>query len=551
MTIRPTWAFDESPIEDPFGFGDRAVNFIEHLRHPLSTEPGGYIRLPYFWRRIIKRIYGPCTEDGRRITKRVTMMAPRGSRKTTVVCAGLGLLHSIGPERVVRGQVVLGSGSKDQSRFGFEEAIGIVQSTPGTEGKVNLRGEYIEHIADESKLKIVSSAGDLTSSGSTPAAVMLDEFQYIRDRQLIKSLKTGLPKRPNSLFIITMNSGSGHVGPAWEEFQYARKVALGEIIAPWYLPILFTPDDPGAHPFDEALWHAVNPGLAEGWPDLQEMRIAAAEAREKPAELLEFMQLNLGFWPDGATTPFVAMSVYDEGALADDVAAVAQNGEPAWLSDMAENAVPCHLAVDLSRSRDLSCIVACWRDGDLYRVWSWFFAPEENLAEREAKTSAPFSEWKDRRFIDTSGRVVSFAAVEQMLDDLVDTFNVQEIAFDRALAEQVMNSAEEKGQPVIDYPQTPKLMMAALAELERAIIDRKFIHAGHPVLRFCFSNAEVENSRLGQPKMLRKSSDWKSIDGAVAAAMAVHRASQPEEVSWFEKHIAYQESKASRAGPLH
>jgi hypothetical protein len=59
MTTRPLWAFDDTPIDDPFGFGDRAVNFIEHLRHPLSKEPGGYIRLPHFWRRIIKRIYGP------------------------------------------------------------------------------------------------------------------------------------------------------------------------------------------------------------------------------------------------------------------------------------------------------------------------------------------------------------------------------------------------------------------------------------------------------------------------------------------------------------
>lgn len=90
-------------------------------------------------------------------------------------------------------------------------------------------------------------------------------------------------------------------------------------------------------------------------------------------------------------------------------------------------------------------------------------------------------------------------------------------------------------------------MMPALAELERDIVDRKVIHAGHPVLRFCFANAEVEGTRRGQPKMLRKSSDWKSIDGAVATAMAVHRASQPETLSWFEAHLAYEESKKAEA----
>lgn len=527
MTTRAAWVFDDSPIEDPFGLGERAVRFFDHLKHPLSTERDGSMRLPRFWERIVRRIYGPRHPNGRRIVQRVTIMMPRGSRKTTTVSAGLGLLHAVGHERVNRGQVILASGSKDQADFGLEEAKGISNSTPALKAKVVQRGEYLEHPDYRSRLKLVSSAGDITSSGSTPAAVFVDEFQGFRDRVLLKALKTGLVKRPNTLFCITMNSGRGQVGPAWEEYQYARRVALGELDNPAYLPVLFEPDDADADPFDEGLWHLTNPGLAEGWPDLEGMRIAATEAREKPAELLDFKQFNLGFWPDGAAAPFIAMSVFDEGKTKRD------------LVDLAAREVPCWLAVDLSNSRDLSCIVAVWRDGEEFHCWSWFFAPEANLAEREAKTSHPFAQWRADGFITCKGRVVDYDLVETKLTELCATFNVREVLFDRAMAQQVMAHSEDAGLPVIDFPQKPGSMMPALADLERVIVDRHFHHGAHPVLRFCFANAEVVNSRLGQAKLLQKSSDWKSIDGAVAAAMAVHRASQPEETDWFSAHLAY------------
>src|SRR5690606_24883890 len=128
IALRPEWVFDDSEIPDPKGFGERAVRFFDDLRHPLSTLEDGSMRLPRFWERIVRRIYGPRHPDGRRIVQRVTILIGRGSRKTTTVSAGLGLLHAVSHERVNRGQVILASGSKDQAEFGLEEAKGIVES---------------------------------------------------------------------------------------------------------------------------------------------------------------------------------------------------------------------------------------------------------------------------------------------------------------------------------------------------------------------------------------------------------------------------------------
>lgn len=43
MTARstyPAWVFDNSPIPDPLGHGERAVEFLRRLRHPvlISTQ---------------------------------------------------------------------------------------------------------------------------------------------------------------------------------------------------------------------------------------------------------------------------------------------------------------------------------------------------------------------------------------------------------------------------------------------------------------------------------------------------------------------------------
>ncbi|XUY27951.1 hypothetical protein RMR21_006260 [Agrobacterium sp. rho-8.1] len=100
---RPEWIFDGSEIEDPFGFGERAVDFLRRLKHPKSES--GDFELPLFWERIVRRIYGPCCPNKRRQVKTVFILLPRGARKTTMG-AGLALLHTVGWERVPGGQAI-------------------------------------------------------------------------------------------------------------------------------------------------------------------------------------------------------------------------------------------------------------------------------------------------------------------------------------------------------------------------------------------------------------------------------------------------------------
>jgi phage terminase large subunit-like protein len=519
-TTYPHWVFDDSPIDDPFGYGERAVRFFDALKHPLSSHDDRRFGLPRFWERIIRRIYGPRNPDGTRIVRQVFIMIPRGARKTTTIGGGLGLLHSIGHEKVTEGQVFLGAASEDQAELAYDEAVSMIRATPALRDRVKVRGNYIEHPEARSRLVVLSGAGDV-AMGTTPSAIFLDELHVFPNRKLWKALKTGMRKRVAPLLVVTTTAGRGQTGLGWDEYQYARRVSLGEIDNPRYLPVIFEPP-PNAKWDDEKIWHMVNPGLAEGFPVLEEMRQDALEAKDRPGELEDFKTYALNMWSDAATSPFVDMGeVYPRGA------------EPIDLEKL--KGLPCWLAVDLSSRIDLSVIVAAWRtDDDGYVVLPFFFCPTANLREREERTGAPYTAWEKAGLITaTPGNSIDYRSIENRLrklcgpadpEDLASGFDVQEIAFDPAFANQIMSNLSEDGLPVVEHRQGSLSMMPGYAELERVLIAGKFQHGNHPVLKFCFGNVEAVRNKAGHVTHFTKSKKWLSIDGAQAAAMAVGRA---------------------------
>lgn len=519
-------------IPDPLGYGQRAVDFIRSLRHPLSTRPGNAFPLDPWAEKIIRQIYGPRHPDGSRVVKTAVLLVPRGNRKTTLTGA-ITLLHAKGPERRAGAQLVSVAVDKKQAKGVFKEVAGMLDGdyafapNVGNSAKAvdEARGakirEYTSKIVFPGGVEYEALASDAgTAQGRTPSLIIADEIHawLKRDpRELWGAMRAGAAKVANSLTVVTTTAGAGQENLAFDVIDYARKVARGEIEDPATLPILFeAPRD--ADWKDEALWHAVNPGLAYGYPDLEGLRQMAREAEHKPAERTIFQRYHLNIWQDHSATPFVDMAVYDQG------------DEPFALSDLEDE--PCWLAVDLSSNSDLTVIVACWRDPDRedgYIVHPWFFCPRDNLHRKAERDGVPYPLWAEEGFIEpTPGNVVDFRAVEDTIRDLCDRFDVREIAFDPHLARNMMNTLREDGYPAVEMRQGWVTMAPAIKELERAIVAGRFIHGGHPVLRWCFDNIVVETDKAGN-MAFNKGKSKDRIDGAVASAMAVARAATGED----------------------
>jgi len=509
----PSWIFDGSEIEDPLGHGQRAVDFLGILKHPKSTLPGRQFQLAPWQERIVRAIYGPRHEDGRRKVRTVFLLLPRGGRKTSLGAA-LSLLHFIGPEKVPGGLVLDAASDRDQARLAFEESAAILREDPRIANKLDFIDyrHRIKHGKSGCELRAVSSDAG-RQHGTTPVFALVDELHAHRNRDLWDVLRTGLVKTANSLLAVITTAGRGQENVAHDIYSYARKVALGEVEDPGFLPILFeTGRDEDWR--DETLWHRVNPGLPAGFPDLEGLRQLAREADQRPADREAFRQLHLNVWLDHSADPFVDMGIFDQGAA------------PVDLAEMEAEQHPCWCSCDLSSVGDLTVVLACWRlPDDTLAVWPWYFCPEDGLRARQDRDGVPYVRWAEEGLIEpTPGSSVDYRMVETTIRELCDRFNVQEVAFDPYKAQAIAGNLLDDGYPVVEVRQGALTLGPMVFELERAIVGGRLIHGAHPILRWNFANVQVKeaNGLRTFHKAYKASTD--RIDGAVACAMAVGRA---------------------------
>lgn len=516
--LRPSWIDNEEEIDDPLGHGELAVRWLQSLRHPKSRLPARAFQLDTWQERTIRRIYGPRHPDGSRIVRRVVLLLPRGNRKTSL-CAALNLLHLMGPEKEVGGLIISAASAHEQAMELFNETALIIRNDARLGKYLNIR-EYKSRIrCDKAQTTYVAIASDgKVQHGKTPKVVIADELHAWSGRPGMKqweALDSALVKVPGTLMVVASTSGRGQENLAWKTVEYAIKVQRGQIDDPATLPVIFMaePEDDWQ---DEQLWHDVNPGLAHGYPDLDAYRDKAAKAVHSPMDRDSFLQFNLNRWLDQTTAPFVDLHVYDRCAGEVD------------LDRMETDQVPCYLGVDLSKNEDLTVVVAAFNTEHGVAIQAWFFCPEDNLRARGELHGVDYITWAEDGFvIPTPGNTVDLRAVEDHIRELCARFNVQEAAFDPTFGRSMMASLTEDGIPAVEFRQGWVSMAPAVKELERLILSGDLAHGGHPVLRWNFENVQVETDRAGN-RMFHKGKSGNKIDGAVATAMAVARASAGE-----------------------
>ncbi|MEH6521113.1 terminase large subunit [Sulfitobacter sp.] len=510
----PEWIYDGSNIPDPLGYGERAVQFLRRLRHPNSLEAKRGLQLAPWQERIVRRIYGPRHPDGRRIVQNVFFLVPRGNRKTSLAAA-LALLHTIGPERVPAGQVIFAAADREQAGIGFTEAVNMIREDKRLIAATKIYDAFnsakkIVFKADNVSLRAISSDGG-AAHGLTPTFTLIDEIHIWKGRDLWEALRSGAAKVDDSLTVIATTAGRGAETLAAEQFAYATAVAKGEITNPAYLPILFAADAEDDW-LDEDIWHRVNPGLEHGFPSLAGLRALAKEAEHRPSDKAAFLQFNLNVWQANSRDPLFSMATYDNRVFEDD---------PTDLEDL-----PCWIGVDLSLNGDTTCVVAAYRhdDGQI-TIRPTFFIPADGIKERSERDGVNYEVWRDAGLlVATDGPIVDPDIVEDHIRELCGTYEVQEIAFDPYLARKMMQHLHDEGLPVVELRQAPLSMGVAIGDLECTVNGHLIRHDGNEMLRHHFDCVVASRNETSGLTRMHKGKKTDRIDGAVATAMAVHRA---------------------------
>ncbi len=513
----PDWIYDGSDIPDPLGYGQRAVNFLKLLKHPNSDAPKRTFQLYDWQERIVRAIYGPRHADGSRIVKTVFMLLPRGNRKTSLAAA-LSLLHLFGSEKRPAGQIIFAACDREQASIGFKEAANIIREDKRLVAATSIRDAFnskkqITFPGNASTLTAIASDGG-AAHGLTPSFTLIDEIHAWKGRDLWEALRSGTSKIDDSLTVIATTAGRGAETLAAEQFDYARRVAIGEIENEEFLPILFAADSDDDWK-DESTWHRANPGLKHGFPSLSGLRALAKEAEDRPQERYAFQQFNLNMWMAASRDPIFDMDTWDERQFDDD--------------DTDLEHLPCWIGVDLAKNGDTSAVVAAWlHDDGQITVRPAFFIPADDLKERSERDGVDYQTWVDQgHVIATPGPIIDDDFVEDHIRELCGTFDVNEIAFDPHLARRMMQRLHEDGLPAVEFRQTPLNMGMAIGDLERVVNGEMIRQSGHPVLRHHFDSVVASRSESGITRM-HKGKKTDRIDGAVATAMAVHRASSGE-----------------------
>ena len=513
----PDWIYDGSDIEDTNGDGELAVRFLRALKHPASSAPKNGFQLYSPFERMTKRIYGPRNPDGTRVVKKVFLMLGRGNRKTSHAAAW-SLLHLLGPEAVPAGQVIFAACDREQAGIGFREAANIVRMDRRLVAATKINDAFnsakqILNRKNGATLKAISSDGK-GQHGTTPNFILVDEIHQWKGRDLWEALDSGTTKVGDPLTIICTTAGRGQDTLGFEQYTYAHQVATGETIDPTVLPILFqleAGDDWRA----EATWSKANPGLPYGFPNIVGLRNKSREAENSPPARYQFQQLNLNIWQAASRSPLFDMNVYDAGS-----------DLHFELADL--EGLPCWLGVDLSRSGDLTAIVAAFRHEDgRISVHPWFFLPSEGLEEKTRVEQVPYTQWRDDGLLSVvDGPVIEPDVIADRIVELCSTYSVQEVVFDPSLAGPLMSKLMDQGINVLQVSQTAKHMHGPICDLERIVNGRRIRHGAHPILRNHFESVVVKRAtNAGELTTMHKGTRHSNhIDGAVASALAVFRA---------------------------
>lgn len=194
----------------------------------------------------------------------------------------------------------------------------------------------------------------------------------------------------------------------------------------------------------------------------------------------------------------------------------------------------CFGGLDLSSTTDITAFVLVFPPipgDDKYYVLPYFWLPEETLDLKVRRDHVPYDIWQSQGYLlTTEGNVIHYGFIEKFIKELGQDYNIQEIAFDRWGAVQMVQNLEGLGFTVVPFGQGFKDMSPPTKELMKLALEKRIAHGGHPVLSWMMDNIHIRTDPAGNIKS-DKAKSTEKIDGAVALIMALDRCIRNEGVS--------------------
>jgi phage terminase large subunit-like protein len=397
----------------------------------------------------------------------------------------------------------------------------MVEASPALSAMCQVyRGEIV--IPSTGSRYKVLSRDSKPQHGMDLHGVIVDELHAHRDADLYRVLTSSTGSRRQPLtFVITTASSDVH-SIAAEVYRYSEQVRTGVVTDPSWFSVVYSAP-PEADPWSEATWRACNPALRSGFRSLDELRTAARQAQAVPAREATFRTLYLNQWFTAVESRWLSLPAWD--------ACVEGLGSSRTHSEEGGRYVGmglrrAFLGLDLSTTTDLSALVLLLPrdDGDGYDVRAEFWVPADSIAQRSHQDRVPYTLWAEQGYLHTTqGNTVDYSAIETRLHELMAEYEVVELAVDPWNGRGFIAALQADGLPAVPVPQTMANLTSAAKELERLVLAGQLHHDGHPIARWCVSNAVADVDGNGNLKPSKKRSTER-IDFVSALVTALARA---------------------------
>lgn len=492
----------------------RAVNFINCLKHTKGQWRGVNFDLLPWQDKIIRDIFGTVKEDGFRQYNTAYIEIPKKNGKSELAAA-VALLMTCGDNEW--GAEVYGCASdRQQASIVFDVAIDMIDQCQALKKRIKpiMSVKRMVYKPTNSFYQVLSAEA-YTKHGLNVHGVIFDELHAQPNRKLYDVMTKGSgDARKQPLFFLITTAGTDRNSICYEVHRKAEDILKGKKIDHTFYPVIYGINDNDDWTL-EANWYKANPSLGHTI-DIEKVRAAIVSAKENPAEENIFRQLRLNQWVKQSVR-WMPMDLWDKCSF---------EVNPEKLRGR-----ECYAGLDLSSTNDITAFVLIFPPtptDDKYYVLPYFWIPEDNLKLRVRRDHVPYDVWEKQGFIRTTeGNVIHYGFIESFIEELGKKFNIKEIAFDRWGAVQMVQNLEGVGFTVVPFGQGYKDMSPPTKELMKITLEQKIAHGGHPVLSWMMDNVYVRTDPAGNIKPDKEKSTEK-IDGVVALIMALNRAIRKE-----------------------
>ncbi|GAC1406097.1 MAG: terminase large subunit [Mycobacterium sp.] len=438
----------------------------------LATENGTIFEIEEWQAVVLADIMGDVRE--------ALVLLPKGNGKTTLFSA-LALYHLL---TTPDAKCYIAAASRDQATLMFDHARGFVERSDGIKQRLLVRkgSKEIRSRRDMGFIKVLASDVD-TADGVGPTLALVDELHRHKNADLYGVFRDGLGKRSGQICTIStagydelsalamMRHSALELENVVRDGSHTTARSADGMFAmhEWAVP-------EGADTSDLDVVKAANPSSFVTIESLRQRRDSPS-MREN-----DWLRYACNQWTN-ADEAWLPAGAWD--ACMDRDASIPDGS-------------PVYIGVDIGLKKDSSAVSVCWPDGERIVVQAQVFKPRGD------------------------GSAMDLAVVEHAIRGLADRFDVRAVVYDRWSFERSAQMLSDEGLLMLEFPMTNERTVPASTRLYEAIVDRRLVHDGDPVLSAHVAAGAIKETERGW--RLAKGKARRPIDGLIALLVGFSQA---------------------------